>query len=91
MKNTLLSSLVLALCALGSLGAPIEEVTESTTIAGPSPDGGFVSSCSGFRFSGAVMTATCGNGNGGLITDSIDLNQCIANANGQLVASVVHY
>ncbi|KAJ7938419.1 Cyanovirin-N [Mycena leptocephala] len=32
------------------------------------------------------MTATCGNGSGGLITDSIDLNQCIANANGQLVA-----
>ncbi|KAJ7637209.1 Cyanovirin-N [Mycena rosella] len=84
MKAAFLSSIILALCALGTLGAPVEEPASTSLLE---PDGGFVSSCSGTSLnSNAVLTSNCGDGSGGTITSSIALNGCIANANGALVA-----
>ncbi|KAJ7587548.1 Cyanovirin-N [Mycena floridula] len=84
MKTSILSSVVLALCTLGALGAPVEEtITRSILEA----SGGFTSSCSGTTLnSNAVLTSKCGDGSGGTITTSIALNGCIANDNGALNA-----
>ncbi|KAJ7637210.1 Cyanovirin-N [Mycena rosella] len=82
MKTTLLSSIVLALCALGTLGAPVKEPTSDSI----QPDGGFASSCTGTSVtSSGVLTSTCGNGSGGTTVTAIGLNGCIANASGALV------
>ncbi|KAJ7835504.1 Cyanovirin-N [Mycena leptocephala] len=80
--NTLLSSVLLALCAVaavpGALAAPIE------TRAGSS----FSSTCDNIvvNTSSLTLTATCQTSGGvGTSTTTIDLNSCIGNTNGDLV------
>ncbi|KAF8146235.1 Cyanovirin-N [Mycena galopus ATCC 62051] len=87
MKSALLASVILVLCALSSLGAPVEELTSSTNIKREA-DSGFVSTCTGTSVdvSDAVLTSTCRTEAGGEITSSIGLDSCIANSNGVLVA-----
>ncbi|CAE6418627.1 unnamed protein product [Rhizoctonia solani] len=48
--------------------------------------GGFSGSCSGYYISdNHFLVANCGDGSGGRRDSTIDLNQCIANAGGNLV------
>ncbi|KAJ7320959.1 Cyanovirin-N [Mycena albidolilacea] len=87
MKTTLLSSAVFAMCTFSAFGAPVEEITPTTNVE-RAADGGFVATCTNtsVNISNVVLTTTCRNSVGGLVTSSISLNSCIANANGQLVA-----
>ncbi|KAJ7096890.1 Cyanovirin-N [Mycena epipterygia] len=81
--NTLLSSVVLALCTLvavsGALAAPVNE---------PVPDTNFSSTCSGIsvNLGNLDLTATCQNSSGGTETTTIGLNSCVGNTNGELTA-----
>ncbi|KAJ7576174.1 hypothetical protein C8J56DRAFT_1031998 [Mycena floridula] len=86
MKTTLLSSIVVALCAFGAHAAPVEELTNVERSA----DGGFLATCSdtGVNIRTLVLTSTCGDGHGGEVTSSIGLNSCVANQGGELVARV---
>ncbi|KAJ3481189.1 hypothetical protein NLG97_g7885 [Lecanicillium saksenae] len=50
-------------------------------------DGGYFGhSCQNIRYDNGVLTAECGDGNGGTPTSSINLNEHICNVNGQLEA-----
>lgn len=47
-------------------------------------NGGFGASCPSASLSGTVITASCGNGAGGYVTSSLDLNTFVGNQNGIL-------
>ncbi|KAJ6783171.1 hypothetical protein PWT90_03742 [Aphanocladium album] len=49
-------------------------------------NGYFGHSCHNIRYENGVLTAECGDGNGGTPTSSINLNEHICNVNGQLQA-----
>ncbi|XWW95888.1 hypothetical protein V2A60_003856 [Cordyceps javanica] len=49
-----------------------------------SDEGGFGHSCVNIRYEDGVLTAECGDGNGGTPTTSINLNDYICNVNGQM-------
>ncbi|OAA72669.1 Cyanovirin-N [Akanthomyces lecanii RCEF 1005] len=49
-----------------------------------SDEGGFGHSCRNIRYENGVLTAECGDNNGGTPTTSINLNEYICNINGQL-------
>ncbi|KAF8207433.1 Cyanovirin-N [Mycena galopus ATCC 62051] len=87
MKSTLLSSIVFALCAFNVLGVPVDEEAPATKVE-RAADGGFLASCSNTNVNAQtdVLTTTCRNSAGGSVTSSINLNVCIGNANGKLVA-----
>ncbi|KAJ7882268.1 Cyanovirin-N [Mycena leptocephala] len=81
--NTFLSSVLLALCAVavvpGALAAPVKTRTGSN----------FSSACDNIVIDTheLTLTATCQKSGGiGSSTTTIDLNSCIGNTNGELVA-----
>ncbi|KAF9701120.1 hypothetical protein EKO04_000463 [Ascochyta lentis] len=47
-------------------------------------NGGFSGSCHSIKLSGSILSATCGNGAGGWIANSIDTNSFIGNNNGAM-------
>ncbi|KAH8705483.1 hypothetical protein BGW36DRAFT_422038 [Talaromyces proteolyticus] len=47
-------------------------------------NGDYGSSCSGSTVSGTTLTANCGNGKGGYVSGSIDLNSILCNQGGNL-------
>ncbi|KLO08359.1 Cyanovirin-N [Schizopora paradoxa] len=75
MKTTLTSTVVLALCVLGALGAPVEE--RSTQI-------NFAESCVDISFNSSndVLTAVCKDRSGNPVSSSLSLDSCISNING---------
>ncbi|KAF7343956.1 CNVH-domain-containing protein [Mycena venus] len=80
--NSLLSTVVVALCTLAAIPSAI-----ASPVAPPQPDTNFSATCTniGVNLSTLVLTATCQRSGGvGTTTSSIGLNSCISNTNGEL-------
>lgn len=50
--------------------------------------GGFSFSCEDISLSGSVLSALCFNVGGGLVSTSLDIDECIGNNNGALVCGL---
>ncbi|KAF8215252.1 Cyanovirin-N [Mycena galopus ATCC 62051] len=91
MKIIPLSSIVLAICAVVSFGAQFDAETGSTANSEPrAADDQFLTTCRNTMVDtqNVVLTSTCENLAGGMVTSFISLDSCLTNANGQLVAGV---